>query len=356
MSDFVRAFLFVFLAVLCVGAWASESTLSVVRTFSTDTPPANIAVSRSGRIFMSTHQAYGAEQKLLELLPDGGSRAYPDTQFSPPINAVLGVIVDEQDILWFLDTSWGEDGLGRVIGWDTKNEQLYKVFYVARPLVHKAYILNDMAVDRKNNMIYITETASDTTSALLVVDIDTGLIRRVLEGSKSTVAEDKKMLIDGQLVKMQGQEARVGVNPITIDVKNEWVYFAPMSAESIYRAKSADLANPKLSAKQLEKRVERYAAKPISDGITIDQAGNIYVSDLEKNAIGMIDAQRQYRVLFQDDNLLSWVEGFANAGKQGIYATSNKLHLSPAFNNAEPGPDTFYLLRFEPAAFAAFGR
>lgn len=335
---------------------AADKPISIFRELGSETPPANIAVSEGGRIFMSTHQAYGSEHKVVELLSDGTYRPYPDYEFEQPLTGVLGAIVDEEDILWFLTTSWGKDAMGRVIGWDTKNERLYKVFYIARPLVNEEYILNDMAVDRTNDMIYITDTAGDSTSALLVLDINTGLVRRVLEGSSATIAEDKTLMIDGKAVFMHGKEARVGVNPITIDVKNEWVYFAPMSSESIYRLKTADLVDSGLDKDELVSRVERYAYKPMGDGITIDEAGNLYVSDLPNNAIGMISTDRKYHVLYQDDQLLNWVEGFANAGKSGMYVTSNQLHKSPAFNNEKPTPSQFYILQFDPSAFASFGR
>ena len=331
-------------------------SFEIVRQLDARTAPGNIAVSESGRVFMSTHLAYSPEHKIVELLADGSHTPYPKVDFFPPLNGVLGSIVDAEGIYWFLDTIWGKDGMGRVIGWDTNTESLYKIFYVARPLVYDNYILNDLAVDRTNNAIYITETASATTSALLVIDIDTGLVRRVLEGSFATIPEDIDILIDDEPVVMGGENARIGVNPITIDVKSEWVYFAPMSAKALYRARTADLSNAELSADELLNRVERYADKPAGDGITMDSAGNIYVSDLENNAIGVIDTNGEYQILFSDDEVLSWVEGLATAGDDGIYATTNKLHLSPAFANAEPTPNAFYVIRFKPLAFATPGR
>ncbi|MDU0352726.1 hypothetical protein RS130_01260 [Paraglaciecola aquimarina] len=118
-------------------SWANHSDFKIFRALDSETPPANIAVSKNGRVFMSTHQAYGSPHKMIELLADGSFTPYPEKAFFPPLNGVLGAIVDEKDILWFLDTIWGEDALGRVIGWDTKNEKLYKIFYITRPIVNQ---------------------------------------------------------------------------------------------------------------------------------------------------------------------------------------------------------------------------
>lgn len=348
--------LLVIMVALLQTVGAKEIGLKVFRELDSNTPPANIAVSEDGRVFMSTHLAYGPLHKVVEVLPDGSFIPYPKAEFFPPLNGILGTIVDKKGIFWFIDTIWGKDAMGRVIGWDINKNELYKIFYITRPIVNDAYILNDMAVDRDNEAIYITETAEATTSALLILDLKTGLVRRVLNGSFATVPEDKPLVINGVTVKMQGQEARVGVNPITIDVKNEWVYFAPMSGESLYRIKTTDLNNHKLSDKELTARVENYAPKPMGDGITMDADNNIYVSDLSNNAIGVITPDRKYKILHQDNHLLSWVEGFSTAGKLGILATTNQLHNSPAFNNVKPTPNTFYIVQFESLGEATIGR
>jgi len=100
------------------------------------------------------------------------------------------------------------------------------------------------------------------------------------------------------------------INPITEDLNNEWVYFGPMHGLSLYRVKAGDLANITLSENELAVRVERYSDKPISDGISIDKARNIYLGKLAENAIGVISPDRKYRRLAQCPRL-SWVDSFS---------------------------------------------
>lgn len=332
----------------------SPTTFEVWHKLDSKVPPANIAATKEGRIFLSTHQAYGSPYKLLEITKDGQFLPYPNEQLSKAMFSVLGVVADTKGILWFLDTRWDHHS-SRVIGWDTKKEALYREIYISRPHIGGAYILNDLAVDRKNNAIYITDTADAENSALLVVDITTGKVRRVLSGSPFTTPEDKDMVIEGKVLPFGEGAARIGVNPITIDPKNEWVYFAPMTSEALYRVQTKDLLDDRLSEAELRKRVERFADKPMSDGITIDKVGNVYISDITNNALGVVTAKGEYKQLFQDPRL-AWVEGFANDGKRGMLATANQLHRSKAFNKTSSSTDEFYIIRFKPLAHASHGR
>ncbi|GEA01552.1 periplasmic protein [Alteromonas sp. KUL17] len=332
----------------------AEPNFDVLFELDETVPPANIAVTPEGRTFLSTHQAYGANYKLLEITQDGEFAPYPNKAFSESMFSVLGTVADKEGVLWFLDTRWDYHS-GRVIGWDTKTETLFKMFHITKPYIGENYILNDLAVDRTHNAIYISDTADAKTSALIVIDIDTGYIRRVLSGSTYTIPEDKNIVIDGKVLPMGEENARIGVNPITIDHNDEWVYFAPMTSESLYRVKTEDLLNDTLNDARLASKVEFFARKPFSDGITIDTAGNIYVSDITKSTLGIINNKRQYQPLFKDERL-AWVEGFANAGDKGILATANQLHRSKAFNKSSTSTNKFYIIRFTPKANAGFGR
>jgi sugar lactone lactonase YvrE len=256
-----------------------------------------------------------------------------------------------------LDNSEGAGQPGKIVGWDTENDELYQVIYLPQPIIAENSFLNDLAVDLDNNAIYLTDTASGDDSALIVVDLNTGFSRRVLEGDVSTRPEDIPLIVDERVINMAGKPAKVGANPITVDPNNEWVYYAPMSGTSLYRIATIDLLDPTLSGEDLSSRVERYGDKPICDGITVDGAGNVYITSITDHAIGVVDATGAYQTLYQDKKLLSWTDGMAFSSDNYIYVTVSQLQNSPPLNNGQNSfKAPFYLVRFPALSSGKVGR
>lgn len=355
------SFLCLLLMLVSVPAVA-EPGLETVFRFPRERPPGNIAIAPSGRLFMTLHAFYGEALRVVEVLPDGSTKPYPDERWSrlpegdgPGLYGVLGLNVDRNGVLWLLDGA-AEDHAGRLVAWDTRAERLHRIIYLAKPVIGDAPFLNDLAIDLDHGAVYLADTASASTAALIVVDLATGRARRVLEGSPFTVPEDVDMVIDGKPVTLGGEPARIGVNPITVDADNRWVYFGPMSGTAIYRVRTRDLLDESLDEASLRERVERYGEKPLSDGSTIDSAGNVYVTAITDDAIGVTRPDGRYEVLFQRDDL-SWPDGFAVGADGMIYVTVNELHRSPALNGGVDATlGEFAIMRFEPLAPAVQGR
>jgi sugar lactone lactonase YvrE len=339
--------------------------LEIVRALPREHRPGNIAVTADGRIVMSQHQFYDPDLRIVELKADGGIVPFPNEAWSSApagraigLHAVFGIRADLEGVVWMLDRTPGSGFVGKLVGWDTKLDRLHRVIYLGRPVVAENAFLNDLAVDLEHDAIYIADTASGSDSALIVVDLESGLARRVLERHRSVTPENVPMIIDGERRTMpDGSEVRIGVNPITIDSAGDWVYYGPMSGTSLYRIRTADLLNRDLSDERLGERVERYGDKPICDGITIDGAGNVYITDLTRNAVGVTKPDGTYEILHQDDRLLSWPDGFAFGPDNYIYATVNQLHRSPFLNEGrdESNPP-FYIVRFPALAPGKPGR
>lgn len=346
---------------LTLGTTASAE-IETFASFDADMPPGNLAIGPDGRMFMSVHEFYGKALRIVEVMPDGSVTPYPNADWAnaptgdgPGLRGVLGLRADREGILWMLDGQ-GDGHTGRVVGWDTNTETLHKIYYLGQPAAQPTSFLNDLAVDREHNAIYITDTANAETTALIVLDLDTGRARRVLQASAFTVPEDTDMVIDGKTVHLGGAPAKIGANPISIDPTNEWVYFAPMTASAMYRVRTTDLLDEGLSEGDLAARVERYGDKPISDGSTVDAAGNVYITSITQDAVGVTKPDGSYAILYQQDDM-SWPDGFAMGVDGYVYVTINELHRSPVLNGGEDATKgEFKIMRFPALGGAVSGR
>lgn len=350
-------------AVALGGIAAQAAELETYLEFEKAIPPGNLAIGPDGRMFMSVHEFYGPELRIVEVMPDGSTKPYPtETWARAPqddadgLNGVLGLRADREGILWMLDGQ-GENQTGRIVGWNTKTEKLHAIHYIGQPVARPTSFLNDLAVDRDHEAIYISDTGDGQNSAIIVVDLDTGRSRRVLEGSKFTIPEDTPMVIDGKEIKLGGNPAKIGINPITVDPTNTWVYFAPMTASAMYRIPTTALLDESLSDAELEAKVERYGDKPISDGSTVDTGGNVYITAMTDNALGVTKPDGSYEVLFQSAEELPWPDGFSIGTDGYVYATINELHRSPVLNGGEDASKGIYkIVRFKALSNTVSGR
>lgn len=174
--------------------------------------------------------------------------------------------------------------------------------------------------------------------------------------------EDVSVEIEGHTIRAQNpdgelEEPKIGLDPIVIDPANEWVYYGSIHGASVYRVRAVDLLDRSLPKEELGARVERYGEKAPSDGISIDDAGNIYVTDLENNAVGVTTPEGEYQILARDDERLIWPDGFSYGPDGYFYVAISQLHRWSGFNAGEEASQTpFLVLRFRPLVPSAIGR
>ncbi|WP_428261226.1 L-dopachrome tautomerase-related protein [Haliangium sp.] len=319
--------------------------------------PGNITVTPDGRVFVSQHQFYEPEVPVVLVKADG--EVVPIIT-DGALDAVLGIQSDDEGVVWMLDNGLRSGTEPQLLAWDSRDGQRL-MFIDLGEVTAKDSFVNDLVVDDTHRSLYIADPAGGSNAAIIVVDFEEQLARRVLEGHESVVPEDVDLVIDGTPVRIRqpdGSELapRVGINPIAADADNEWLYYGPMHGHSMYRVRTSDLRDPTLSAEELAARVERWADKPICDGISIDTAGNIYISDLAANAIGVIDAERNYRVLVSDPRL-SWPDAFSYGPDGRMYVVANQLHRSATLNaGTDASKPPYRVLTFKPLAPGVVGR
>jgi sugar lactone lactonase YvrE len=335
-----------------------------------DRAPGNITVTPDGRVLVSLHQFYEPRWRVAEVSPKTGIlRPFPSGEWAEELgadgiglDAVLGIRTSADGIVWMLDNGLRLGSTPRLIGWDLETDSLHRVIAIPNPPGGQSTFLNDLAVDPVEDFIYIADTGGERDPALVVVDLTTGLSRRVLEGDPVVLPESGVEMVIGDRVITRADEngvqrpARIGVNPIAIDAKGEWVYFGAMSGKTLYRVRASDLRDRALSSPALSARVERYATKPVCDGITIDTKDNIYITDLEAGGIGVIGRDRQYELLFSDPAVVSWPDAIGGGPDGLLYIPVNQLQNSPALNGGvDASLRPYLIIRVEPRAKPVVG-
>ena len=206
--------------------------------------PGNVTVTGSGRIIMSQHQFYEPDYSVVERQGDGSLTPFPNKELNDrqnhsdlTLDLVLGIRTDVNGVVWMLDDGMRSGVTPKLVGWDTKTDKLHRVIYLPAPIAPKDAFVNDFTVDSRHNRIFIVDPAGGANAAFIVVDLETGAARRVLEGHPSVVPEKVDLIIDGRPIQVKDATGhlvrpRIGVDPVTEDLQNEWVYFGPMHGSS----------------------------------------------------------------------------------------------------------------------------
>lgn len=357
-----RSMLALLLTVIVTAATAAAAAeLEVVAQL--EQPPGNVAVTPQGTVIFSQHQFFDPRYRVMHLRDDGSPAPFPNEAWATPpgpdgrgLHAVLGVVADQRGRVWMLDNGAPQP---RVVAWDTREDRLHRVITLPDHAAPEGSFPNDAAVDLAREKLYLADFGGPQP-ALIVVDLATGHARRVLAGHRSVTPEDVHIVIDGRTVTTgvgdQASAARIGVNPIAMDPSNTWVYFGAMNGTQVYRIPAAALADPDNDHGDLAAKIQAYGRKPVSDGITVDTAGNVYITDLEGKAIGITHPDGRYTRLIEDPRL-QWPDGFAMGPDGYTYVSVNQLHRAPFLNRGEnTARPPYYILRFRPESAAVVGR
>lgn len=365
---------------LAAGCWMSGTAMAAESApakaelvTEMDQAPGNIAVTADGTVIVSIHPGLHPETVAVAIR-DGAITPFPPGDWStvlgddaaagtPGLHPVLGIRAGQDGMVWMISGGGGQK-IKHLYAWDTKTNKLAHDFrYEAGTGAAAANsFFNDIALAPMHGALFLSDPAGGANAALIAVDMETGEARRLLEGDRSVVPEEIAAYINGKMLGFPGRNGqttplRGAVNPITIDAAEEFVYYAPMSGTAVYRVAVDDLLDESLSADELAARVERYADKAPSAGITIDDAGNVYVTDIQHAAIGVTSPADGYRILAQDDRLLAWPDGLS-AGPDGyIYVAANRLYQNfPSHSADGPPRPPFFISRVKALAGTTTGR
>ncbi len=328
-----------------------------------DHPPGNIAAAPDGRVFLTLHPDGKPPMKVAELV-DARPVPFPDDAFQKPapgtphFQSPLSMRIDRQNRLWVLDYADYGRGQPRIVAFDLATRKLVHQYDFPADVAGFLSMLNDFAISPDGTRIYIAESSPiKQTPAIVLYDVEHRTSRRVLDRHPSVMPKNYVMNAAGRDMVVFGvYTLRIGVDSITLDRKGEWLYYAPVNGDRMFRVPTAALDDASLAPDALAAQVEDYGPKTISDGLSSDDAGNVYVTDPEHSAVLSLGPDRTLQTLVKDEKL-RWPDGMSFGPDGWLYVTCSSLqHVLFVSSAHQAAHAPYQVFRFKPGGTATPGQ
>ncbi len=303
-----------------------------------------ISVSKTGRLFINFPR-WSAEylNAVVEVMPDGSAKPFPDENWnrwdlkpesaSKHLVCVQSVVVDDTDALWILDPAAPMlmsivPGGPKLVKVDLKSNKVTRVILIGPGVAKTNTYLNDVRIDTKRGFAYITDSG---LGGIIVVDLSTGKSHRALDGDPSVMPDKSvKIVIDGKpVLGPTGETPAFHSDAIALSPDGEYLYYQPIAATTLYRAKTDALRDP--NGKPV---AEKFAKTFPVDGIWMDSQQNIYLSNLQGNGVSRLTPDRKIQTLVTDQRL-QWPDTFSEGPDGSIYITASHINESPTYNHGK---------------------
>ena len=302
-----------------------------------------VAVSPKGRVFASFPRWTSLDApSVMEAQPDGSFRPYPGNEWNDwrpgasshdRIVSSHAVFADSSNHLWIVDDAGPRvapavEGAAKLVRIDLATDRVTRVYPLRADILPPGTMIGHVRVDART--AYVTEAHH---GSILVVDLDTGLARKVLEGAPSTRADPSIVpVVEGrEMRRTTGEVPQLHVDLLELSEDGKWLYFMPLFGPVLRRVETRFLHNEALSEDELSARVEDVARVPPLAGITVDRKGTLYFCSFTENAILRMGKDRRIETLIADPRI-----SFPNEpaiGPDGwLYFPSSQANRLPAFN------------------------
>lgn len=290
-------------AALVMFAAAPASAQRLVSVASFEHEATGVAASADGRVFVNFPR-WNADVPIsvAEVAPDGSIRAYPDAGWNGWRNAtkpnvdprnhwvnVQSVVADLRGKLWVLDPGApnGEKvvrGAPKLVRIDLASNAVERVYPFDESVAPTDSYLNDMRFSPDGRYAYMTDSGR---GALVLVDLDSGVARRMLDGHPSTQVEPGLVVhTDGKpLRRPDGRQPEFAADGITLSTDGAQLIWQALTGKTLYRIATAELTRPDATAVSIERAVRRVAENRVADGLLTTRDGRMFITAPEDDAV-----------------------------------------------------------------------
>ncbi len=268
------------------------------------------------------------------------SIAYPDESWNDwtpgkPADAKFvfanSLRVAGDGLLWIVDT--GTPGLGKptvkggpkLVAIDTQSNKAVRTIHLDSVTNEKSF-LDDVRFNGAH--AYATDAG---WPGLIVIDMQTGNARRVLNEHPSTV-DARPMFANGKkMLKEDGTEVRVHADQLELSPDGATLYYQPASGP-MSKIATKYLDDASLNDSQLATHVESFFDSPTTGGTCIDADGNVYISDCDHQRILKVSPKGKATTVAQDDRL-QWGDAMWIDREGNLWIPAAQLNRTPGMNH-----------------------
>jgi sugar lactone lactonase YvrE len=287
-------------------------------------------------------------------LRDGERVPYPNQNWNSPSGdadagafvSLQAIVVDAFDRLWAMDTGAPKfqptlPGGPKLVCIDLATDQVVQTITFPADVALPTSYLNDVRFDLSRGSAgaaFSTDSSAVGPNGIVVIDLATGESWRRLHDHPSTKAlpqHDFWPIVEGNPFPTP---VTIGSDGIAISADGKQLYYCPLASRRLWSVSVDALVDRPLSDDDVAETVVDEGDKGTgSDGLETDDAGNIYLTSYEHNALLRRTPDGRFETVAQDPRLL-WPDTLSAAPDGYLYLTANQVHRHPFFSGGIDRP------------------
>ncbi|ETO32845.1 hypothetical protein RFI_04271 [Reticulomyxa filosa] len=213
--------------------------------------------------------------------------------------------------------------------WDIpKNQLLSKYTFPNEVAPYNSTFLNDIVVDIKHEIAYISDVLGTEPGAIVVYDHSEQQSHRFADPTMTHDPESSEastIRINNYTLNTTTSQDGISLSP-----NLEYVYYCPMASYKLYRIPTSTLRNytDDKTAHSIQFLGERRSQM---DGMTFSNDSVLYFGSFSDDAIAMLpsfftNVSSQEQLLFRNSTTMQWQDTWAWDNQGYVWWTTNRLH------------------------------
>lgn len=277
----------------------------------------------------------GVPATLVKVGRDNVLLPFPSADFQDTKKGGFGYVqsmeIDSKGRMWVLDTARQNifeehpiDATPRLVILDlnslTPHIPVHIFQFPADVASPSTSFINDIMVDDKNDIAYISEAGSGTDGAILVYKLNTNTASRVTHHSMK-FNNDLHYSVDG----IDMNEFKIPIDGIALSPDGSRVYYNALLGNRLYSVATSALLEGTIT----DAEVADHGEKVPSDGLAFADNGKLYFGSLPGHSVlewvpgTPLD---EAKIVYENVVTMKWPDTFGFDGKGNLLVLSNRLH------------------------------